>query len=467
MLIDTAGRYTTQDSYEQVDKAAWRNFLDLLKKHRPRRPINGVLVAVSLSDLMQQTPAERGAHAQAIRQRIQELCQSFQIAVPVYVFFMKADLVAGFNEFFADLGKEGREQVWGVTFKLDQREGAPVPIAAFPEEMDVLSKRGSISAYWPAWSRNASRASACCLFSFPRQFNALGEVLEGFLNDAFAPSRFEIRPLGARGLFHQRHPDRHPDRPDSECLRGQLRSGSARSPALQGDGQEFFHYPPAARGGFPGGRARGRQPTARTPPPLATPWGLCRRGDDPPADRDRLGHQLFTQPRLYRGGRATRDRHRDPRSTRSRPRSVTRSACCPLLDAARAIARGFATRANHVPLTMGFGLYQGEKLGSQSERAYRRILNKALLPRVILRLEEQIRQSSGDPDYLYDALRVYLMLGSDEHYDPSAVQLWVTATGSTVCRARPRPSSRRPCAITWRRCSSDARRRYRSNSIVP
>ncbi|MEW8029644.1 MAG: type VI secretion protein IcmF/TssM N-terminal domain-containing protein, partial [Candidatus Thiodiazotropha sp.] len=47
VLLDTAGRYTTQDSYEEVDRAAWMGFLDLLKKHRKRRPINGALVAIS------------------------------------------------------------------------------------------------------------------------------------------------------------------------------------------------------------------------------------------------------------------------------------------------------------------------------------------------------------------------------------------------------------------------------------
>ena len=46
VLLDTAGRYTTQDSYQEVDSAAWQGFLELLKKHRRRRPINGVLVAV-------------------------------------------------------------------------------------------------------------------------------------------------------------------------------------------------------------------------------------------------------------------------------------------------------------------------------------------------------------------------------------------------------------------------------------
>src|SRR5581483_5478987 len=46
VLIDTAGRYTTQDSDAQLDKQSWLGFLDLLKKNRPRQPINGVMVAI-------------------------------------------------------------------------------------------------------------------------------------------------------------------------------------------------------------------------------------------------------------------------------------------------------------------------------------------------------------------------------------------------------------------------------------
>ena len=42
VMLDTAGRYTTQDSNAEVDQAGWHGFLGLLKKHRPRRPINGI-----------------------------------------------------------------------------------------------------------------------------------------------------------------------------------------------------------------------------------------------------------------------------------------------------------------------------------------------------------------------------------------------------------------------------------------
>ena len=67
VLIDTAGRYTTQDSNEAVDRAGWTAFLDLLHRTRPRQPLNGVIVAIAVSDVVRASAAERQAHARAIR----------------------------------------------------------------------------------------------------------------------------------------------------------------------------------------------------------------------------------------------------------------------------------------------------------------------------------------------------------------------------------------------------------------
>ena len=53
VLIDTAGRYTTHESDRIADRQAWGAFLELLRNSRPRRPLNGVLVAVSVSDLLE------------------------------------------------------------------------------------------------------------------------------------------------------------------------------------------------------------------------------------------------------------------------------------------------------------------------------------------------------------------------------------------------------------------------------
>ena len=123
VLIDTAGRYTTQDSNAAVDRAGWDSFLDLLRRTRPRQPLNGVIVAIALSDIADAPPADRVAHAAAIRRRIKELESRLGIRMPVYALFTKADLIAGFTEFFDDLDRDRRNQVWGVTFPAGQGGG--------------------------------------------------------------------------------------------------------------------------------------------------------------------------------------------------------------------------------------------------------------------------------------------------------------------------------------------------------
>src|SRR4029077_16851493 len=139
VLIDTAGRYTTQDSDGKADKQSWLVFLDLLKKNRPGQPINGGIVAISLEDLRVLGPAEIAAHATAIRARLLELHQRLKVDFPVYALFTKGDLVAGFTEYFANQTDQGRRQVWGATFQTADKTRNMV--GDIPGEFDLLIER--------------------------------------------------------------------------------------------------------------------------------------------------------------------------------------------------------------------------------------------------------------------------------------------------------------------------------------
>ena len=106
VLLDTAGRYTSQDSDQHKDRSAWNGFLKMLRKYRPRRPINGVIITVSIADLLQQTEMQRTQQAHNLRARINELHVQLGIRFPIYVMVTKCDLLAGFTDFFEPLGRE-------------------------------------------------------------------------------------------------------------------------------------------------------------------------------------------------------------------------------------------------------------------------------------------------------------------------------------------------------------------------
>lgn len=79
ILLDTAGRYAIHEE----DRGEWLGFLDLLRKHRPRAPINGVIVTVSIGELVGGDPGFAIQLARSLRQRVQELTERLEVFAPV------------------------------------------------------------------------------------------------------------------------------------------------------------------------------------------------------------------------------------------------------------------------------------------------------------------------------------------------------------------------------------------------
>ncbi len=197
VLIDTAGRYTTQDSDAAVDKAGWLAFLGLLKRTRARQPLNGVLVAIALSDIAAAPAPERLAHARAIRRRVKELYDQLGVRVPVYALFTKADLVAGFTEFFDDLDRERRSQVWGVSFPLNKSEAGTAGL--FGGEFGLLVERLN-QRLLDRLQAERSPDRRSLIAGFPAQVASLATPLGEFITEAFGGSRLDPAPV-LRGVY--------------------------------------------------------------------------------------------------------------------------------------------------------------------------------------------------------------------------------------------------------------------------
>ncbi|MEC9310380.1 MAG: type VI secretion system membrane subunit TssM, partial [Pseudomonadota bacterium] len=81
---------------------------------------------------------------------------------------------------------------------------------------------------------------------------------------------------------------------------------------------------------------------------------------------------------------------------------------------------------------MTYGLYQGEVIGTEAAQTYRAALNQRLLPRLLVRLEEQISANMNNPDVLYEALKIYLMLGLQGPMNPDLVKEWMQLDWESV-----------------------------------
>ena len=193
ILLDTAGRYTT----ESDDRDEWLAFLQMLKRYRSRRPINGVLVAISVADLIDANEQQIESYGKKIRSRVDEVMTQLQMVVPVYVLFTKVDLIAGFNEFFGDMKKSDRQQPWGATLRLAADKTNPA--ALFEAEFDQLIKQVHAKAL-KRLTTERMREPREKIYQFPLEFAGIRKNLADFIGTTFAANSFQGTPI-LRGFY--------------------------------------------------------------------------------------------------------------------------------------------------------------------------------------------------------------------------------------------------------------------------
>ncbi|MGU7775887.1 type VI secretion system membrane subunit TssM [Burkholderia sp. MR1-5-21] len=422
VLLDTAGRFTTQDSFAEADQAAWAGFLQLLRKYRPRRPLNGVIVALSAQDLLQLSDTQRAMQASAVRERLKELYTRLGMRIPVYVVVTKCDLLAGFVEFFDDLGRDEREQVWGVTFPFDDKGSPDDALAAFPAEFDVLERQLQSRVLRRMQQETDTRRRAL-VYGFPQQFAGLENVLQAFLNDAFSTSRFEQSAL-LRGVYFTSGTQE--GRPIDRVMSAVASALGLRRQVVLPDasaGRAYFIMRLMRdvifqEAGLAGTNAVLEQRRAWLQRIALGLIGVLLAAA-------LIGFFVsYGRNRAYVSTVEQRVADLQKRAQATQPGDDP-LALLPLLNAARDLPGGYADRDKPVPLLSRLGLYQGDKLGLEAQASYRRLLRQTLLPLVVRRMEEELRRGdANNPDFQYEVLRAYLMLGDATHFDADAVRLW-------------------------------------------
>ncbi len=423
VLLDTAGRYTTQDSDRVVDKAAWVGFLDLLNRHRRRRPIDGVLVAFSLTDLAQQDSQERSLHAQAIRRRLQELHETLKVQVPIYVIFTKCDLVAGFVEYFDDLGRDERGQVWGVTFPIETTRQPSAVVEALQPEFEALMGRLDDRLFARLdRERDSSRRGA--IQGFGQQMAQLKQPLQEFIKEVFQPSRYENQSLLRGVYFSSGTQEGTPIDRVISSISGAFGLDRLVMPAFSGPGRSYFLTRLLSDVVFQEADlvvSTGRFDRFRS----AIQWGSYGTAAAVLALLALVWLTSYGRNEVYIADVESTVGGYEQLAAQFANGQGNELEILPLLGALRALPGGYDDRDSSAPLTMGFGLYQGEKLGDAARAAYRRALSTKFLPRILSRLEGQIQESTGNASLLYEALKVYLMLGNPEFLDRDLVATWV------------------------------------------
>jgi type VI secretion system protein ImpL len=418
IFLDTAGRYTTHDSDAAADSTGWAEFLALLRKYRSRRPVNGVLLAISAQDLLTEGAREREAHIDALRRRLDELNRELRIQLPVYLLITKCDLISGFTEYFDDLlSAEGRAQIWGVTFPYDQTLKGEAA-SRFGAEFDALLTRLN-ERVMARVAGERDRRRRPKIFGFPQQVAMLRDALTEFVTTVFSTTRFDRQVL-LRGVYFTSATQ---EGTPIDRLLGAMsrRFGVAPDVMAPSPGKEKAYFIERllkdviiGESGVAGINRRleatqaAIQLAAYAAIAVLTVAGLValsvsyRNNRAFVATVAEQSAQLSTVPSSATG--APLDR------------------VLPRLDAVRRVSDVANRYRGDTPwLRMGWGLYEGNALGDAARDAYTRELNGALIGALKTRFETRLREYATEPEKLYEYLKGYLMLGHPERLNATHV----------------------------------------------
>jgi type VI secretion system protein ImpL len=194
VVLDLSGRIATQGE----DSEVFAGFLDQLKRARKDRPLDAVVVTVSIKDLLTQPAEQVGMLAGLFRQRFDEISRRLGIRFAVYIVFTQCDQIDGFTDFFASFRSRDRAQVWGATISREQRRGGPIG-EIFAAEFARLA--ASLDEYrLQAMGNEKDKSRLARIFTFPARFGSLGQRLKGFVDVMMQPTPYSERPM-FRGFY--------------------------------------------------------------------------------------------------------------------------------------------------------------------------------------------------------------------------------------------------------------------------
>jgi type VI secretion system protein ImpL len=418
VLVDTAGRYVQQQSDPEIDSAEWLGFLDMLKKHRGKRALNGVILTLSLKELLAGEASVR-EHGREIRKRLAELRERLQIQLPVYLMLTKVDLVPGFEAFFGSLPTKDREQVWGATLPTDAR----IDRTTIERETKALLANLE-TRLTTRMAEDVPLDQRAEVFRFPSQVERLEAPLKLLIDTVFGESRYEESPW-LRGFYlTSATQEGSPiDRLVGELAGSFGLNADAAPRRAFGEKRSYFLrnmltdliFPEAGLGTFDAAAEERRK------------W-IWRGSLAGAALVTLIAGLVFLFSFLrYSGGIDDQERQLADLSGRL-ANVAARQAPTDPLDLELALegvteVKAAATDVPTSPLTY-IGPTARSELAEAQRIAYDRSLRNILEPRMVAMLEATMWRQIRDPEYLLGALKVYYMMTGLAPYDREFAAQW-------------------------------------------
>src|SRR5689334_728100 len=202
VVLDVAGDFVLRND-GTASHRGWNTILRLLQKHRPQRPLDGLVLAIPCTDLLSDAElthkrrSELEHKATCLYKKLWQAQKILGMRLPVYLVVTKCDEITGFTSFCRQLPAKLHTQMFGWS------NPATVETAYKPEFVSEAFASLHKHLSWlqfEIYAESDQIEDADDLFLFPSTLQSLRESLSVYLDCLFKQSAYHESYL-FRGLY--------------------------------------------------------------------------------------------------------------------------------------------------------------------------------------------------------------------------------------------------------------------------
>lgn len=192
VIIDTPGKYfaATKNKVNNIQKY----FSRLIRKYNDSTLPAGILLVVDLNDFLRKSKTLKQDFFHTIREQLSTFTKVFHANIPTYLIFNKSDSITGFREYFDDVSREERQQIWGnliKTKKITDKSFAD----NFNEIFNKMIRRLNDQRIWRLQHEH-NQDKRILINEFPSKMSQLKKPINYLLNNTFRKLGKEFCPAG-------------------------------------------------------------------------------------------------------------------------------------------------------------------------------------------------------------------------------------------------------------------------------
>lgn len=200
IVMDIRGDQILQADNPQSDEKNWRYILSLISRHRPKRPLDGIILTIPVTELVGPealTEDQLFDRAKHLYRKLWQIQANLAMRVPVYVILTKCDRLTGFDQTVIELPPERLNEMlgWSNPYSV---EAAYTPAWSDKIIKSVGDSLRRIRAL--IFTDSQERQNRDGEFLFTQAFESLSSGLKTYLDNTFKDSAYH-ESFFLRGVY--------------------------------------------------------------------------------------------------------------------------------------------------------------------------------------------------------------------------------------------------------------------------